>query len=440
MNEAEKVDSLLQGIRELVAKYPRLSIPAGAIALLLVGVTMIRTLVDGYNWFTHNWGNTGGGVAIATIVIISVVTNLAVQHWNKAQPVIFPLPKQFLSRHPTVRWEYSSPDAPDAAYKVIVTELDATGKPKQGVPPRELPGPKRVQYRELGTINGPVEIQVVPVINKKKELKASRTVRTEVYQNSLERIKHTGELRVGVHADAGEDIFCCIADDDWCGFDIELSSLFAEYLQQLLGTPAPIRLEPVFYPWPEVISAPNSYEVDMAIASITISTQREAQENIIFSAPYASSGLGVVANMRGFEHLASTPVTLEDMHGKKVAVHKGTTAENFMHKAMEDEKYQDIKFHVAESNHELQALRNYAFDFVIYDHKRCYSLAEPGMFIQKLRHEIDILPDEYGVTFSRANSRLRKEMTEFIKLNHAKLTQLLDTRMRAALANKEEER
>jgi ABC-type amino acid transport substrate-binding protein len=432
MSDAERVNSLLQGIKDLVAQYPRLSIPAGAVALLLVAATMFRTLFDGFKWFTDNWGMTGGGIVIITIVLISIASNYAVKHFSKARPVIDPLPAEFLSRHPTIRWKYDGENNKETSYKVIVTPLDSIGKPAYTQPVKTLCVPKRVMYRELRKINGSVEIKVVPSI-RGCDLKASRAFRSEIYEDSLRRIELTNQLRVGVHADAGENVFCYTDDDDWCGFDIEMANLYAHFLRKDLNLSKAISVVPIFYPWPEVISSPNTYEVDMAIASITISSQREVRENIIFSTPYASTGLGVVANVRGFGHLMGSPITLEHMHGKKVAVHAETTAESFVTTVRMDPAYQDIEFHIVESNQDLQSLRNYAFDFVIYDHKRCYSLVEPGMFVERLEHSLPIPPDEYGVAFCRANVRFRDRMNKFIDQHREQLTTMLDARLEAIL-------
>ncbi len=435
MSDADRVNSFLQGIRDLVAEYPRLSIPVGAIATLLVAATIIRTLIDGFQWSTDRWGMTGAAVVVAAIVLISIASNYAVKHLNKPRPVLDPLPRQLLSKHPVVRWNYAAENESDTAYKVIVTSLDTEGEPLGAAKPKTLKVPKRVRYRELSDTNGLVAIKVVPVLAT-NDLKASRPLRAEIYEDSVARIQATRELRVGVHADAGENVFCYTDDDNWRGFDIQLARQFGAFLQDDLNLEAPISLEPVFYPWPEVIGSPNSYEVDMSIASITISPEREASENIIFSAPYATSSLGVVANIRGMEHLVDRPIKLEDMCGKTVAVHVGTTAESFVNLVREMPAYQDIRFHVAESNSELQTLHNYAFDFVIYDHKRCYSLVEPGMFVQALEHSIDVPPDEYGVTFCRANRRLRDRMNHFIAANQVELNRMLDERLEMILAQK----
>lgn|GEM_PF-3165099 len=435
MNDADRVSSFLQGIKDLVAEYPRLSIPVGAIAALLVAATTIKTLIDGFQWATDRWGSTGALMVVAAIVFISIASNYAVKHWNKPKPAIHPLPPQLLSKRPVVRWTYDAENESDTAYKVVVTSLDADGEPLRSAEPKMLKVPRRVTYRELSDTNGLVAIKVIPVLAG-KDFKASRPILAEIYADSLARIQDTGKLRVGVHADGGENVFCYTDDDNWRGFDIQLATQFAVFLQADLELEKPISLEPVFYPWPEVIGSPNSYEVDMSIASITISAEREAQGNIIFSAPYATSSLGVVANVRGMDHLVDRPIKLEDMCGKKVAVHVGTTAENFVNLVRKMSAYQDIRFHIAESNYELQTLHNYAFDFVIYDHKRCYSLVEPGMFVQTLEHSIEVPPDEYGVTFCRANRRLRDRMNRFIEANRGELNRKLDERLDTALAQK----
>lgn len=96
----------------------------------------------------------------------------------------------------------------------------------------------------------------------------------------------------------------------------------------------------------------------------------------------------------------------------------------------QDDRCKDIDFQVADNNSELrELLRNSSADAVLYDYHRAYSLLEPGMFVQYLEHDIQVEPDQYGITFAKISTRLHAKVNKIIAKHKDDLRRQLTERV-----------
>jgi ABC-type amino acid transport substrate-binding protein/gamma-glutamylcyclotransferase (GGCT)/AIG2-like uncharacterized protein YtfP len=330
-----------------------------------------------------------------------------------------------LSRSPTIKWDYSDTYTPLNGFEVRV-KLLKSGETKT------FPIPERIHQSGLAGITGAIEISVDALMAGRaiRKRRRGRAITTEVYRDSIERLHETGVMRVAVHADPGEEIFCFLQNGRWQGFDIDLSTIIASELQTDPSVDRPIKIEYVFYEWPAIIGSPHEHLVDMAIASISVSAERAKKYRINFSAPYAESALGVIAYSQTFGgNPLSTSVSLDDLRGKTIAVHSETTETALIEKAMTDDRYRDLRVVAAADNDELrELLRDNEVDAVIYDYQRAFTLLDTGAVVYKLNHDIDVPGDRYGIALSRVNSSLSNKVDAIIQKHRLRLAAMLSRR------------
>lgn len=131
-------------------------------------------------------------------------------------------------------------------------------------------------------------------------------------QDTLTTIKTRGELIVGVKYDSKP--FGFVKDGKLQGYDIDIAHLMAK---RILGNEKLVRFVEVNSS--NRISKLNSGDVDMVIATMTITPQR--QEIVDFSIPYFYAGQAVMIR-RG-----TTVKTIGDLNGRRVIIVLGTTGE-----------------------------------------------------------------------------------------------------------------
>lgn len=425
MRDFDQIKLSVPDIKRLIAEYPNLALPVGVFISLLGLATIIKTLIEGFTWAYEAGGypavvwSLGGSVVVLGLAIMLVNRAL------RPRPEIADFPTPYLSKSPTMKWRYDEPKNKKVTYQVHVKNR------KTGKAFKPINGPQKMYHAQLKDRYGELTIAVNAMVNK-KVYRSSKKYLAEIFKDAVQRIEMTGKLRIAVHADPAEEIFCYYWDDKWQGFDIDFVELIAGELQSDLGLKNPLEIEYLFYPWPQVIMAPNEYEVDFGIASISISKRRAKEFNIMFSKHYAKSQQGIVAYAHSFDGNIDSPVSLDRLLGKTIAFHKETTASSMVAKMMQDPKYKEaINFKVADNNDELRAfIRNGTVDGIINDYQRAFSLLDRGMFVQYLDHNIDIEPDLYGITFANISTRLRDKVNKIIDRKHDEIKLLLDERIR----------
>ncbi len=432
MAESHSIESPVEKIKSLILEYPKLALPVGVLAALIGLATIFKTLIDGFMWASQ-WGAFGVLLVIGGSIGVLWISMWWINRVLRPRPKIIPFPKPYFSKSPTVQWEYDEPEDTYVTYEVLVTSHN----PEIIHPP--IPVPNRMFYAEIRDVYGTMDIAVNALSNG-KVLRASQAFQAEIYRNALQRIGRTGKLCVAVHADPGEKVFCFYGNGNWQGFDIDLAHQIARELEQDPEIQKPLHVEFQFYPWPEVIGAPRKFEVDFAIASMSISQKRSESEHIIFSEPYAESSLGIVAAKSSFGDGVGTAIDLHRLQGKTVAYHKATTAANFVEKVKENGQYEDIRFHMADNNHELrELLQNSSVQAVLYDYHRAYAFLEPGMFVRYLEHDIPVAPDRYGITFAMISTRLREKVNAILTAHRKDLGVKLEELVHNQIAQSESE-
>lgn len=410
----------------LITRYPQFALPTAAIVVLAWLAPDAKTFMK---WVYDTWKVNG----VVAVVGAFVATVLLLVWWLRViaapRPVIEPFPAHQLSKSPILKWKYEAGNQARASYQVRIWDLDS-GK---ALPPR--PVPERMQQHGLDGITGRLRIRVHAVVDGKVR-RASAALVTEIYENSVERIRRTGRLRVGVHSDPGEEIFCFLRDGMLQGFDIDLAYLIASELQEDADIETAIGVQPVFRPWPEIIGAPNEHEIDMSIASISVSKERMKRYDIEFSTPYAVSDFGVVAYSKVFSRGAARDrLTLEALKGKTVGVHAETTACAFLDKVLQNRRYTDIERRVAVNNDELRKLlRDRAVNAIVHDYQRAFTLVERDAIVYHLDHDLKVARDEYGIAFSSVNSALRLKVDTILARHRRRIAAMLAHRIDRKLA------
>jgi polar amino acid transport system substrate-binding protein len=123
-------------------------------------------------------------------------------------------------------------------------------------------------------------------------------------QRNFQEILDSGELRVGLsmftpwtmHAKSGDPI----------GSEVDV----AYRLANDMNLAAKLKV----YEWDKLIAALNAGEIDVVVAGMAVTPERALKVN--FSQPYASAGIGLVANSALTENFKS----IEDMRHKTVSV------------------------------------------------------------------------------------------------------------------------
>ena len=134
----------------------------------------------------------------------------------------------------------------------------------------------------------------------------------DLYESILER----GKIRVGINADSKPFGFY---DKDWklTGYDVDLAHNIAKYI---LKDPNAVEFHPET-PRNRMLKV-STGDVDIVIATMTITPQR--QEVIDFSIPYDYAGQALLIR-------ANSKITsIADLAGQRVGVVFGTTAEKNM--------------------------------------------------------------------------------------------------------------
>jgi lysine-arginine-ornithine-binding protein len=164
-------------------------------------------------------------------------------------------------------------------------------------------------------------------------------------QSAMERVRRSGELRIGT--DATYPPFESAEGGDFTGFDIDLGKAIARELG--------VRARFVNSSFDGIFPALQNGTFDAVMSSVTITPERSA--SMLFSDPYYDSGqlIAVNENTQGI----SSP---DDLKGKRVGVQINTTAQYELEKkeGVEVAKYNTIDLAMLD-------LRNRRIDAVVGD-------------------------------------------------------------------------
>lgn len=214
----------------------------------------------------------------------------------------------------------------------------------------------------------------------------------ETLDPTIQRIKDAGKLVVGTSTPY-EPMEYKDETGEYAGFDIDIANEIANQL----GVETDIK----DMDFELLIDAVANGEVDIAIAAITITSERE--EKVAFSNPYFNAGQVIITNESNQE--INIPEDLED---KKVGVEKGTTNEG------EALKYTNETNIIKYSNYTeaINGLEAGTIDAVIIDRPA-------GIVLTKDNSNIKIVGDPftndlYGIAIKKDESALKTEINNVI--------------------------
>ncbi|QDS97228.1 transporter substrate-binding domain-containing protein [Adhaeretor mobilis] len=167
--------------------------------------------------------------------------------------------------------------------------------------------------------HGPVYWRVDALSDDGQVIATSSVGNFEFYSDSIDRIRQTGIVRVGVtYSSQGEFAYYDEQQRQLTGYDIELARWLAAHL--LPDTPD---VQPVFhnYDWRQLLKSVGRNEVDFLISTITITPEREEEFGLNFSQPYYKTSQAFVVLKKGGFRTGSS------LLGRRLAVQSGTSSE-----------------------------------------------------------------------------------------------------------------
>ncbi len=212
-------------------------------------------------------------------------------------------------------------------------------------------------------------------------------------ERSLKDIKRRGKLVVGVYTDFAPMTFLD-KEGNHIGYDIDLIREIANEIG--------VELDFKKMNFSELFTAVENKEVDLAISSITITTERE--EKYLFSKPYFTSGQSILTRTDDDRIL-----DVKDLKDMKIGVpHASTCEEAAKEKVANVEQVIGYK-----NNGEIKALLNKEVDAVVQD----YSYAA---YTAKQNDSIKLVSDPftqefYGIMTHKENLSLMDRINEILR-------------------------
>ena len=216
----------------------------------------------------------------------------------------------------------------------------------------------------------------------------------ETLDPTIQRIKDAGKLVVGTSMPY-EPMEYKDENGNIVGFDIDIANEIANQLG------VDIEVENMTFDEDAFADALNNEEVDIIIAAITITNERE--EQVSFSNPYLNAGQVIITNESNQE--INIP---DDLKDKKVGVQNGTTSEEEALKYTNETnviKYNDYTEAVTD-------LEAGIIDAIIIDRPA-------GIVFTKDNSNIKIVGDPftnelYGIAIKKGESALKTEINKVI--------------------------
>jgi|SRR5882724_279937 len=416
----ENLRSFFIWYRDLCLTHPGLAIVAGLFALVSFGWGAIK-VIDGLWAAARRFLRTESRfarplrilalVAISLVVIAVIAIPTLVRKAARTRPIITGPRGRVLDQRPVARWEYADAQ-PDTRYRLTITDRE-TGRTihqctQQTVLPLALDGrlSLKVAIYAAGT-----QTQDCESINVQAE---SNDVPIELFHDSVDRIRHLKTLSYAIHHDVSDGLFCYERNGQYLGFDRELVELIASALKHEYGLDE-LKLIPYEYSWEQIFEAPRSAQVDLAIASISITKQRQDKYAVLFSRPYWSSELALITSRTTGDLRPFLTYALADLQGKRIGYHKTTTAADFV-PMLTQALSGTTTFHPAQDNEQLFGmLSNGEVDAVLYDLDRSWSAAPIGS--KWIPARLDLQPlgyksEQYGLMFASLNGRLKTDVDQ----------------------------
>jgi len=190
------------------------------------------------------------------------------------------------------------------------------------------------------------------------------------------------EIRVGT--ESGLPPFTFEEKGNLTGFDIALMNAAADHAGYRVSY-RPISME-------HLLDAVNQGYVDVAISAISITPER--QQKVIFTQPYISSGNVLLV------HQDSSIQNVEELRGKKIGVHIGSTGQALA------AKLTGITLETFQSDYDMiRSFNQGLLDGIIYDQSVLeYLLSQNN--IEKGKIIVSLTKEEYGIAFSPTNKVL----------------------------------
>jgi polar amino acid transport system substrate-binding protein len=411
---------------------------ASTVATLLIGLgTSLEKVLGWLRPVSGGQGPTARRVRMLIYVMLGVVSAgciamvVLVRRYDQPRPVITEPPaSRLLSQWPVVRWSYAGAQT-STRYRLAITDRE-TGK-HQHICTHQLSHDLRM--------SGRLSIKVAAYTDMPKNRDClcenvavdaeSDEMPLEIFPDSVARIKHLKVLMYAVHHDAQDGMFCYEQNGEYVGFDQELVALIAAELQKQYGLDR-LGLVPYESSWNDIFGAPDKWQVDLAIASISITPAR-AQEHL-FSEPYWTSTLALIVKRPSGEKAPTIDYSLQQLANLKIGFHKGTTAADFT--AVLGRSVQGVTFKAAEDNDRLFAMLGSAeIDGALYDLDRSWSEAPVGSPWIPARLDLkglDYAPEQYGIMFASINKQLKEDVDRALRaIGPAKIKELINRRLRA---------
>lgn len=216
-------------------------------------------------------------------------------------------------------------------------------------------------------------------------------------QDTLSKILKRGKLIVGVKYDT-KPFGYLNQKEQLVGFDVDLAKALAK---NILGSEEMIEFKPVT-PSSRILAL-SSGEVDMIIATMTITKQRS--EIIDFSIPYYITGQTILVPSN------SDITSISNLNGKKVIVIFGTTAENNLRLAAPDAKILGFKTYTGA----YKALKAGKADAITSDETILLGIAMNDKSVKLLPKKYSQEPYGIGLKKGEQSIRLKNKVNFIIK-------------------------
>jgi len=273
---------------------------------------------------------------------------------------------------------------------------------------------------------GKIALQV-NAISSGEVISESKIKRVEYYNNTLEKIRKTKTLSVGIHTDFTEGKFSFTDEyGNYIGFNIDLSQLIAEQLKtsSFLDT-GQLKVRYKYFVWPDAIASPKRSDIDIAIANISIVKDREKNFGILFSEPYFETTLGMIGTRQALEQFNNR--SIRDL---RIGAIKDTTAEMFYFNTLVGQHKLAIKENLTSYKDNItmfSELSNNEIDLVLYDYIRGIVEVEnnTAWALEAVSiEEFGVLPEMYGITINNEDPDLKNYLDKIILNNTNEITSL----------------